>query len=235
MNTVSRYPFPPPATSELPIDGSELRFPVRRIFCVGRNYLEHIRELAHDEKQPPIFFMKPAETIVQDGSEIPYATLTRNFHYELELAVALQSGGYNLPVEQALTHVYGYAVALDMTKRDIQKALIEHAQPWEVAKAFDHSCPCGPVHPAAQVGHISAGRICLKVNDEIRQDSDISLLIWNIPQIIAELSRHFELKPGDLILTGTPHGVGAVQPGDRLEGSIAGLGSLNIRIGACAQ
>lgn len=231
MSNSNRHPFPPPAVTELPIAGREQRFPVRRIFCVGRNYLAHIRELDHDEKQPPIFFMKPAECIVQDGGEVPYATLTHNFHYELELAVALHSGHYNIPVDEALSHIFGYAIALDMTKRDIQKGLTEHAQPWEVAKAFDHSCPCGPVYPVLQTGHLQSGRICLRVNGEVKQDSDISLLIWDVPHIIAELSRHFELKPGDLILTGTPHGVGPVSPGDHLEGQITGLGSLNIRIG----
>jgi len=234
MGTTHRYIFTPPEIVSLPIVDSESRFPVRRIFCVGRNYLEHIRELSHDEKQPPIFFMKPAQAIVQDGGEIPYATLTKNFHYELELAVGLQSGAYNITVEDALQHVFGYAVALDMTKRDIQRALTEHAQPWEVAKSFDHSCPCGPIHPASSLGHPNSGRICLKVNDEIRQDSDIKLLIWDIPHIIAELSRHFELQAGDLILTGTPHGVGPVQTGDLMTGSIEGLRELHIRVGHAA-
>lgn len=231
MTHPSPYLFAPPEVVSLPIAGQDARFPVRRIFCVGRNYLAHIQELGNDEKQPPIFFMKPAYTIVQDGQTIPYGTLTENFHYELELAVALHSGAYNIPAEDAQKHIYGYAIALDMTKRDVQKKQTSNAQPWEVAKAFDHSCPCGPVHPAASVGHITSGHLCLKVNGEVHQDSDLNLMIWDVPHIVAELSRHFELQAGDLILTGTPQGVGPVVPGDVMEGSIAGLGTLNIKVG----
>lgn len=228
------FVVPVPPQVSLPVAGSQARFPVRRIYCIGRNYLEHIRELGNDEKQPPIFFQKPADAIVQDGATIPYATLTQNFHFELELAVAMKSGGYNIPVADAQSHIFGYAIALDMTRRDVQKALTAKASPWEACKAFDHSCPCGPVHPVEQVGHFDAGKIQLKVNGEVKQDSDISLLIWNIPQLIAELSRYFALQPGDLILTGTPAGVGPVVPGDVMVGSVDRLGSLTIKVGEAA-
>lgn len=230
----TQYVVPATARPSLPVAGSHARFPVRRIYCVGRNYLEHIRELGNDEKQPPIFFTKPADAIVQDGSTIAYASVTQNLHYELELAVALQSGGYNIAEADALSHIYGYAVALDMTRRDIQKQLSSKGNPWDVAKGFDQSCPVGTVHPVSAVGHFSAGKIQLKVNGEVKQDSDLSLMIWNVPQIIAELSRYFELHAGDLILTGTPAGVGPVVPGDVMVGSIDRLGSLTISVGPAA-
>lgn len=227
----STFVFPPPPVVSLPISGSAARFPVRRIYCVGRNYLEHIRELGNDEKEPPIFFTKPHDAIVQDGSTIAYATATRSFHFELELAVAMQSGGYKIAEEQALSHVFGYAVALDMTRRDVQRALTAKAAPWDVSKGFDQSCPCGPIYPVSEVGHIAAGRIHLRVNGETRQDSDLKHMIWNVPQIIANLSQYFSLQAGDLILTGTPHGVGAVEPGDVMVGTIDRLGTLTITVG----
>lgn len=225
------YVFSPPSVVSLPIADSAAQFPVRRIYCVGRNYLEHIRELGNDEKEPPIFFTKPRDAIVQNNSTIPYASATENYHYELELAVAMKSGGYNIPEEEALDHVYGYAVALDMTRRDLQKKLAAKNGPWDIGKAFDHSAPCGPILPVEKVGHPAEGRICLEVNGEIHQDSDLAAMIWNVPAIIRHLSAYFELQAGDLILTGTPSGVGPVQPGDVLVGSIAGLGTLTTRIG----
>lgn len=228
------FVLPLPPTISLPVAGSPARYPVRRIYCVGRNYLEHIRELGNDEKEPPIFFTKPRDAIVQDGETIPYATATQNYHFELELAVALQSGGYNIPEDQALQHVFGYAVALDMTRRDLQKQLTAKAGPWDVAKAFDHSAPCGPIHPASRVGHPQTGSIRLTVNGEVKQDSDLAAMIWKVPQIISRLSAFFELQAGDIILTGTPAGVGPVQPGDVLLGEIAGLGGLRTHIGPAA-
>ncbi|GAB2905555.1 fumarylacetoacetate hydrolase family protein [Uliginosibacterium flavum] len=225
------YVFPAPAVVSLPVAGSDARFPVRRIYCVGRNYLEHIRELGNDEKEPPIFFTKPRDAIVQDGASIPYASVTQNLHYELELAVALQSGGYNIPEDQALSHVFGYAVALDMTRRDLQKQLSAKGSPWDVGKGFDHSAPCAAIHPASSVGHPASGLIRLSVNGEVKQNSDLKQMIWNVPQIIAHLSRLFDLQAGDLILTGTPAGVGPVQPGDVMVGEIDSLGTLTIRIG----
>lgn len=225
------FVIPAPPVVSLPVAGSAARYPVRRIYCVGRNYLDHIRELNNDEKEPPVFFTKPRDAIVQNGATIPYALATANFHYEVELAVALGSGGRNIPEEQALGHVFGYAVALDMTRRDLQRQLSAKAGPWDVAKAFDHSTPCGTIHPASAIGHPAAGRIRLTVNAEVRQDSDLAAMIWKVAPIISHLSALFELQAGDLILTGTPAGVGPVETGDILVGSIDGLGTLTTHIG----
>ncbi|MEC5397913.1 fumarylacetoacetate hydrolase family protein [Uliginosibacterium sp. H1] len=226
----TEYVIAPPAVVSLPVAGGG-RFPVRRIFCVGRNYLEHIRELGNDEREPPVFFMKPTDSIVQDGGIVPYPPGTQNLHFELELVMALKSGGYGIAPDQALAHVFGYAIGLDMTKRDVQKALAGKNQPWELGKAFEHATPCGPVHPVAQTGHIESGRIHLTVNGETKQDSDISQLIWKLPEIIANLSLHYRLQAGDLIFTGTPHGVGPVVAGDAMVGEIAGLGRLSATVG----
>lgn len=221
-----------PQQVTLPVAGKAERFPVRRIYCVGRNYVAHVREMGgNEDRDPPIFFQKPTDAIVQDGATIPYATMTKDFHHEMELTVVLKSGGYNIPESEALDHVYGYCVGLDMTRRDIQGS----GKPWEIAKSFDQSCPCGPITPVEKVGHISSGSIKLTVNGEAKQDSDVNLLIWKVPEIIANLSTYFELHAGDIILTGTPHGVGPVGPGDELVGTIAGLEPLTIRIGTAAQ
>lgn len=220
-----------PQQVTLPVAGKAERFPVRRIYCVGRNYVAHVREMGgNEDRDPPIFFQKPTDAIVQDGATIPYATMTKDFHHEMELTVVLKSGGYNIPESEALDHVYGYCVGLDMTRRDIQGS----GKPWEIAKSFDQSCPCGPITPVEKVGHISSGSIKLTVNGEAKQDSDVNLLIWKVPEIIANLSTYFELHAGDIILTGTPHGVGPVGPGDELVGTIAGLEPLTIRIGTAA-
>ena len=232
MNKIDRFVVPAPAPVVLPVAGSDLGFPVRRVYCVGRNYVAHIREMGGDEaRDPPVFFQKPADSIVQDGGTIPYPSLSQNYHHELELVVALKSGGRDIPAAKALDHVYGYGIGLDMTRRDLQKRLSDAGLPWEDSKSFDHSCPCGPLHPVEDVGHVSSGAIRLTVNGEARQDSDVSLLIWKIPEIIANLSQAYELFPGDIILTGTPHGVGPVNPGDVLVGTIDKLGSLTVRIG----
>ncbi|TKT77318.1 fumarylacetoacetate hydrolase family protein [Aquamicrobium sp. LC103] len=224
----SQYVIEAPEQPSLAVAGQDDRFPVRRIYCVGRNYVAHVREMGgNEERDPPIFFQKPADAIVGDNATVPYATITENFHHEMELVVALKSGGYNISEARALDHVYGYGVGLDMTRRDIQG----DGKPWEIAKSFDQSCPCGPLSPVEKVGHISSGRISLTVNGETRQDSDIDLLIWKVPEIIATLSTYFELKAGDIILTGTPHGVGPVQPGDVLVGRIDGLEPLTVKIG----
>lgn len=228
----NEFVIPAPEVVVLPVAGSDSKFPVRRIYCVGRNYLAHIRELGHDEKEPPVFFTKPRDAIVQSGATIPYAMATQDFHYELELAVALQSGGRQIQPEDANKHIYGYAIALDMTRRDLQRQLTAKSAPWDVAKAFDYSCPCGVIHPVSAVGHPDAGNIHLEVNGEVRQDADLRQMIWDVPHIIAYLSQVFELAPGDLVLTGTPAGVGAVQSGDTLVGRIDGLGELTTRIGA---
>ena len=225
------YVITPPEPVSLPVEGSDERFPVRRIYCVGRNYVAHVREMGGSEdRDPPIFFQKPTDAIVQSGATISYATMTKNFHHELELVVALKYGGYNIPEAEALDHIYGYGVGIDMTRRDIQGG----GKPWEIAKSFDESCPCGALAPVEKVGHPTSGAIRLTVNDEARQDSDISLLIWKVPEIIAKLSAYYDLRPGDIILTGTPHGVGPVQSGDRLVGTIDGLPELKVTIGEAA-
>lgn len=226
------FVLPVPPVVSLPVEGCVARFPVHRIYCVGRNYLAHIRELGNDEKEPPLFFTKPRDAIVQNGATIPYASATEDFHYELELAVALCAGGRNLAAGSALEHVYGYAVALDMTRRDLQRQLSSKSAPWDVAKGFDDSCPCAAIHPASVVGHPSSGGIRLQVNGETRQDGDLAQMIWDVPHIIAHLSKFFTLQAGDLILTGTPAGVGPIKTGDVLVGSIDGLGSLQIQIGS---
>lgn len=224
---MSAFVIEPPEQESIAVAGMAARFPVRRIYCVGRNYLEHVREMGNDEREPPIFFQKPADALVEDGATIPYPPATENLHHEIELAVALRSGGSRIAEERALDCVWGYGVAIDLTRRDLQVK----GKPWEVAKSFDRSCPCGALSPAEKVGHLSAGRIHLAVNGETRQDSDIGLLIWRVPEIIAKLSVYFELKAGDLILTGTPHGVGPLLPGDRLVATIDGLEPLTVAIG----
>jgi fumarylpyruvate hydrolase len=222
------YVIDAPEQPSLAVSGSKDRFPVRRIYCVGRNYVAHVREMGgNEERDPPIFFQKPADAVVESGSTIPYATITENFHHEMEMVVALKSGGYNIAESDALNHIWGYGTGLDMTRRDIQG----NGKPWEIAKSFDQSCPCGPLSPVDKVGHISKGAIKLTVNGETKQESDIELLIWRVPEIIANLSTLFELKAGDIILTGTPHGVGPVQPGDELVGTINGLEPLTVKIG----
>jgi fumarylpyruvate hydrolase len=221
-----------PHPVSLPVVGTGQRFPVRRIYCVGRNYVDHIREMGGDEaRDPPVFFQKPADSIVEDGGTVPYPPMTSDLHYELELVVALKGGGFNLPAARALDQVYGYAIGIDMTRRDRQRDMGKSGLPWEIGKSFDHSCPCGPIRPAERTGHIQSGAIRLMVDGALKQDSDIGLMIWKVPEIIANLSNYFELLPGDIILTGTPHGVGPTVPGNELVGSIDGLGTLTVRIG----
>jgi fumarylpyruvate hydrolase len=221
-----------PEPVSLPVAGTDRRFPVRRIYCVGRNYAEHIREMGGDEaRDPPVFFQKPADSIVEDGGTVPYPPMTSDLHYELELVVALKGGGFNIPAARALDQVYGYGIGIDMTRRDRQRDMGKSGLPWEIGKSFDHSCPCGPVHPAEKTGHVQSGAIRLTLDGAVKQDSDVGLMIWKVPEIIANLSTYFELFPGDVILTGTPHGVGPVEPGSQLVGSIEGLGSLTVRIG----
>lgn len=216
----------------LPIVGSGTKFPVRRIYCVGRNYVDHIREMKEaDERDPPFFFQKPADSLVQDGGVISYPLLTSDFQHEIELVVALGRGGSAIDNQSAPGLIFGYAVGLDMTRRDRQRESRERGLPWEIGKSFDQSAPCGPVYPVAQVGHLQKGSIRLTVNGQERQRGDICQLIWNVAETIANLSREYELHAGDLIFTGTPAGVGPVRPGDRLEGSIEGLGTLRVTIG----
>ena len=230
------YLFTPPAAISVPIRGLSERFPVRRIYCVGRNYEEHAKEMGFTGREPPFFFLKPADTlvVVEDGQTgaLPYPSLTQNYHHEIELVVAIGQGGRNIPAAQALEHVYGYAVGLDMTRRDLQNEMKKQGRPWCIGKAFDHSAPIGAITPAAQAGDIMNAEISLQVNGVDRQRSHISKLIWNIAETIEHLSTAWELQPGDLIYSGTPEGVAAVVPGDTLVGQVKGIGSLTLKVSA---
>ena len=214
----------------VPVHGEAAAFPVRRIYCVGRNYAAHAREMGADPtREEPFFFTKPADAIVLDGATLPYPQATRNLHHEIELVVALKGGGANVPADQALALVYGYAVGLDMTRRDLQNAAKAAGKPWDMGKGFDRSAPITAIRPAADIGHPSKGAVWLKVNGAVKQTGDLSDLIWSVPETIACLSGLVELAPGDLIFTGTPEGVGPVVAGDLLEGHIDGVGDLTIR------
>jgi fumarylpyruvate hydrolase len=219
----------------LPIAGSSELFPVRRIYCIGRNYAAHSREMGSDPaREPPFFFQKPSDAIqyVAPGTtaDHPYPTLTRNYHYEIELVAALDKGGRNIPAEQALSLVYGYTIGLDMTRRDLQRAMGDEKKPWEIGKSFDHSAPMGPIHRVAEVGHLKKGAITLKVNGIVKQSADLNQMTWDVAEQIAKLSQAFELMPGDLIYSGTPENVGPVVPGDVMQGFIAGLPTLDVRV-----
>lgn len=214
----------------LDIVDSDQRFQVRRVYCVGRNYLAHIREMGEgDERDPPFFFQKPADAIVTDG-RVPYPTFTDDFQFEFELVVAIGSEAVSVSPDTALNHVFGYAAGLDMTRRDRQRECNKRGLPWEQGKSFDHSAPCGPIHPVARVGHLRSGTLSLALNGVVRQDSLLEKMIWNVHEIVSELSRQYRLLPGDLIFTGTPEGVGAVQRGDRITGRIEGLAPLQVEI-----
>lgn len=225
------YVIPPPPQATLDVAGSSKKFPVRRIWCVGRNYIEHIREMGQDERAAPFFFAKPADALVPDGGTAPYPSLTKDMHHEVELVVALKSGGINIPVEKANGCIYGYAVGIDLTRRDLQIASREVKRPWEVGKSFDASAPCGALKPASEIGHPAKGRITLKVNGQVRQDGDLNQLIWNVPEIISKLSEMVELVAGDIIMTGTPAGVAATVAGDKIECDVEGVGTLTVTIG----
>jgi fumarylpyruvate hydrolase len=232
MNAANeRYVIPPAPQPAIAVAGTTRLFPVRRVWCVGRNYIEHIREMGQDERAPPFFFAKPADALVPDGSVIPYPPLTKDLHFEVELVVALKGGGRHIAPERALHLIYGYGVGIDLTRRDLQIASRDVKRPWEIGKAFDASGPCGPLRPAAEIGHPSKGRIHLEVNGKVRQDGDLEQMIWNVPEIIAKLSEQVALAAGDVIFTGTPSGVGALAPGDKLEAVVAGVGSLKVTIG----
>lgn len=223
--------FPPQQTPSTAISGETSRFPVRRIFCVGRNYREHAKEMgSNPDREPPFFFTKPADALVDDNQTIAYPLLTANFHYEGELVVAIGKGGTAIPASQALDHVYGYAIGNDLTRRDLQLAAREKGRPWDWGKAFDHSAVCGPIRPVARIGHLSKGLLQTRVNDQVKQSADIGELIWSVPDTIAFLTASIALKPGDLIYTGTPAGVGALVPGDVCKVSIEGLGTLTTTI-----
>ncbi|WP_025810433.1 fumarylacetoacetate hydrolase family protein [Pseudomonas chlororaphis] len=229
------YVVTPPAITALPINGSRDTFPVRRVYCVGRNYAAHAREMGFDpDREPPFFFCKPADAVVpvQNGQtlELAYPAETSNYHYEIELVVAIGKGGRNIAREQANEHVWGYAVGLDMTRRDLQMKAREMGRPWELGKAFDQSAPIGPLTPAAQLAGLEHAAIWLQVDGQDKQRSDIDKLIWSVPETIAYLSRFFELQPGDLIMTGTPEGVGPVVAGELMLGGVESLGELRVRV-----
>jgi fumarylpyruvate hydrolase len=219
----------------VPVVGSEQTFPVRRIYCVGRNYAEHAQEMGFTGREPPFFFAKPADAIVNvapgETVTIPYPSQSSNVHHEIELVVAIGKRGSNISEADAGEYIFGYAVGIDMTRRDLQLELRKAGRPWELGKAYDQSAPIGPIHPASQTGPINAARIWIDVNGEKRQDSDTSKLIWSVNETIAYLSRYFELQPGDLIYSGTPAGVGAVIPGDVMSGGIEGLGEIRVEVG----
>lgn len=230
------FAFPPPLPPSVAIDGSAERFPVRRIFCVGRNYAEHAREMGgKPESEPPFFFMKPADAAIDSGSAIAYPPLTKDLHHEVELVAAIGQGGFDVSPEAALDLVYGYAVGIDLTRRDLQKILREAGRPWDWAKGFDQSAPCGPLKRISETGHLSRGAITLTVNGMVRQRGDLADMVWSVGDVISAISRSMSLQPGDLVFTGTPSGVGPIQIGDELKGDVAGLPPLTITIGALAS
>lgn len=226
-----RFLFDPAPIPTLPIRGKDELFPVRRIYCVGRNYAEHAKEMGHDpNREPPFFFQKNPDSLIPGGGDFPYPSKSADVHHELEMVVALGRGGIDIPVERALDCVYGYAVGLDMTRRDLQSEAKKLGRPWEVGKAFESAAPCSEIVPAAVIGHPTDGAVWLKVNGELRQKGDLTQLIWRVPEMISHLSGLFALKPGDLIFSGTPAGVGAVKRGDLLQGGVDGIGEITVRV-----
>jgi fumarylpyruvate hydrolase len=230
-----QFVIPAPAVPSLPIVGTGDRFPIRRVYCVGRNYAAHAREMGGDPtREPPFFFSKPADAlqVVPAGQTVdhPYPPQTKNYHFEIEMVAALHRGGRDIPVERALDHVFGYAVGLDMTRRDLQDDAKSLRRPWELAKGGDLSGPVGPLQPASVIGHPSKGRIALSVDGAVKQQADLADMIWSVSEQVAYLSQYFELKPGDVIFSGTPEGVGAVQRGQTMVGSIEGLGEIGVRV-----
>jgi fumarylpyruvate hydrolase len=229
------FVFPPEAPVAIPVAGSDAQFAVRRVYCVGRNYAAHAREMGFDpDREPPFFFCKPADAIVPvaygETLELAYPAQTENYHYEAELVAVIGKSGSDIPVEQALDYVWGYAVGLDMTRRDLQMKMREMGRPWEIGKAFDDSAPIGPIHPASEVGHFENAALWLTVNDQTKQKSDVSHLIWSVAETVAYLSKFFRLEPGDVIFTGTPEGVGAVKKGDTMKVGVERLGDVTVRV-----
>jgi len=225
------YVIPAPTVTVLPVVGSDDEFPIHRIYCVGRNYADHAREMGHDpDREEPFFFMKSPDNIVAGGRDFPYPAKSEDVHHEMELVVALKSGGDNIPEDKALDCVFGYAAGLDMTRRDLQGQMKKAGRPWEIGKSFEHSAPCSALNPVSAIGHPDQGRVWLEVNGEVRQDGDINQLIWNVAESISFLSGLFTLIPGDLIFTGTPAGVGPVVKGDKLHGTIAGVGEIDTTV-----
>ena len=228
---MTNYIFEPSVRAILPIRGSDERFPVRRVYCVGRNYAAHTIEMGGDpDREVPFFFQKNPDDLLTGGADFPYPDKSNDVHHEIEMIVALHKGGVNIPLEAALDHVWGYGVALDMTRRDLQGECKKAGRPWEIGKAFDHSAPASELVPVSEAGHPTDGAIWLKVNGEIRQQGDLNQMIWKVPEMIAYLSGLFTLAPGDLILSGTPSGVGPVERGDQLDGHIDGVGDLHCKV-----
>lgn len=224
------YVILPPAIPALPIKGMSALFPVRRVYCVGRNYADHAIEMGHDpSKEPPFFFQKNPDNLTTDG-KLPYPSMTSDLHHEVEMIVALRKGGTAIAVEDALSHVFGYGIGLDMTRRDLQGEAKKLGRPWEVGKAFEKSAPCTALIPASEIGHPASGRITLSVNGVLKQEGDLNQMIWKVAETIAYLSNLFELAAGDIIMTGTPAGVGAVVKGDRMQAQVEGLGVLEVEV-----
>ena len=225
------FVIPPATQPTIDVIGTDARFPVHRVYCVGRNYAAHAREMGMDpDREPPFFFSKPADAVVANGTPVPYPPRTGNLHHEIELVVAIGTGGRDIPLANALEHVFGYAVGNDLTRRDLQFAARDQGRPWDVSKGFDHSAPVSAIRPVSEVGHPEQGAIWLEVNGETRQRANLSEMIWSVPEIVAELSTYFELRPGDLVFTGTPEGVGALTRGDSLVGGIDRLETLRVTI-----
>lgn len=227
---MTRFVIETPPITALPIVGQDSVFPVRRVYCIGRNYAAHAIEMGHDpDREDPFFFQKNPDNLCV-SEQFPYPPCSADVHHEGEMLIALKSGGRDIPVTKALEHVFGYGLALDMTRRDLQATAKTAGRPWEIGKAFEHSAPCGPVHPVARVGHPTKGRVAVHVNGTIRQEGDLSQMIWKVPEMISYLSKYFELAAGDIILSGTPSGVGPVAKGDRIDLAIAGLGEITVQV-----
>lgn len=228
---MAEYVFAPPTPPSVAVAGGKTRFPVRRIFCVGRNYAAHAREMGKDpDQEPPFFFTKPADAVVDSGATLPYPPETEDLHYEVELVVAIGVGGSNIAEARAAQHIWGYGVGVDLTRRDLQNAAKALGRPWDWAKAFDRSAPCGPIARARDIGHPTQGRIWLAVNGVLKQDGALQDMIWTPPAIIAVLSRSMDVRPGDLIFTGTPAGVGALQPGDQVDAGVEDIGDVRFSL-----
>jgi fumarylpyruvate hydrolase len=225
------FVFPPPHVASVAVHGTQDRFPVRRIFCVGRNYEAHAREMGRDpSREPPFFFLKPADVVMDDGAAVPYPPETQNFQHEIELVIAIGKGGSDISEAKALDHVFGYAVGIDLTRRDLQLKARDQGRPWDWGKGFDHSAPIAPIKRVSEVGHPEKGRIWLSINGQVKQDQDIADLIWNVREIISIASHSMMLMPGDLIMTGTPAGVSPLVIGDQVEGGIDGLGTITMTV-----
>jgi len=224
------YVFPPAAQVSVEVAGSAARFPVRRVYCVGRNYADHAAEMGADTREPPFFFSKPADALVPGGGDVAYPLATNKLQHEVELVVALGKGGANIPLEQALYCVFGYAVGFDLTKRDLQQRAKDKGHPWDMGKGFDQGGPIGAIQPVSAVGHPARGAVWLKVNGELRQNGDLERMSWKVAEVIANLSTYVALAPGDLIFTGTPAGVSTIVRGDVIEGGVAGVGELRIKL-----